>query len=89
MAAPMMSAMSSATISGPPSLGFPAPSRIRPISPLLTGSLKTSPRNLTPVCLSTDAVPSKTCTMTWSSLVSSTCPFFIDPSESRNCTISP
>ena len=83
-----MSAISSATISGPPSLGLPAPSRILPISPLLTGSLNTSPRNFTPVCLSTDAVPSKTCTMTWSSDVSRTCPFLIDPSLSLSCTIS-
>ena len=89
IAAPMMSAISSGTIAGPPSRGRPAPSRIRPTRSLLTGRRNTSPRNLTPVCRSTEDVPSKTCTITWSSEVSRTCPFFMVPSVSLNCTISP
>jgi len=85
----MMSAFSSATISGPPSRGRPAPSRIRPTRSVLTGSLKTSPMKVTPDSRSILAVPSKTCTITKSSEVSRTCPFLMVPLESRRVTISP
>ncbi len=84
-----MSAFASATISGPPSRGRPAPSRILPTKSLLTGNLNTSPRNFTPVLRSTPAVPSNTWTTTMSSLVSRTWPFLVLPSANRNCTISP
>ena len=89
IAAPMMSAFSSATISGPPSRGRPAPSRIRPTKSVDTGNLKTSPMKVTPESLSILAVPSNTCTITKSSDVSSTCPFLIVPFDNRNDTISP
>ena len=89
IAAPMMSAFSSATMSGPPSRGRPAPSRIRPTRSLLTGSLKTSPMKVTPAVRSIFAVPSKTWTITRSSEVSRTCPFLMDPSARRMLTISP
>ena len=85
----MMSAFSSATISGPPSRGRPAPSRIRPMRSVLTGSLKTSPMKVTPASRSIFAVPSNTWTITRSSEVSRTCPFLMVPLESRSVTISP
>ena len=84
-----MSAFSSATICGPPSLGLPAPSRILPTSSVLTGSLKTSPMKVTPDSRSILAVPSKTCTITKSSEVSNTWPFLIVPLDSLRVTISP
>ena len=89
IAAPIMSAFSSATILGPPSLGRPAPSRILPTSSVLTGSLKTSPMKVTPDSRLIFAVPSKTWTITSSSEVSRTCPFLIEPSASLMVTISP
>ena len=88
MAAPPMSSRFSGMMSGPPSMGFPAPLMMRPTMSLETASLSVVPRNFTTLWVSMPCVPSKTCTTTTSSEVSSTCPVRTSPLDKVIFTIS-
>src|SRR5438093_5466894 len=89
IAAPVMSTRFSGTIGGPPSIGSPAPLRIRPSMSRDTFSLIVSPRNFTVEFRSIPAVPSNTWTTTMSFDVSRTWPRFRTPSGSATSTSSP
>src|SRR6266705_2266153 len=89
IAAPVMSTRFSGTIGGPPSIGSPAPLRIRPSMSRDTFSLIVSPRNFTVEFRSIPAVPSNTWTTTMSFDESRTCPRFRDPSGRPTSTSSP
>src|SRR5436853_144176 len=89
IAAPMISTRFSGTIGGPPSMGSPAPLRIRPSMSRDTFSLIVSPRNFTVDCRSIPAVPSNTWTTTMSFEESRTWPRFRDPSGRPTSTSSP
>src|SRR6266705_985846 len=89
IAAPVISTRFSGTIGGPPSIGSPAPLRMRPSISRDTFSLIVSPRNLTVDWRSIPAVPSNTCTTTMSFDESRTCPRFRDPSGRPTSTSSP
>src|SRR3989454_5818087 len=89
IAAPVISTRFSGTIGGPPSIGSPAPLRIRPSMSRDTFSLIVSPRNFTMDARSIPAVPSNTCTTTMSFEVSRTCPRLRDPSGRPTSTSSP
>src|SRR5437667_104663 len=89
IAAPVMSTRFSGTIGGPPSIGSPAPLRMRPSISRETFSLIVSPRNFTVDWRSIPAVPSNTWTTTMSFAESRTCPRFRDPSGRPTSTSSP
>src|SRR2546426_1486485 len=89
IAAPVISTRFSGTIGGPPSIGSPAPLRIRPSMSRDTFSLIVSPRNFTMDARSIPAVPSNTCTTTMSFEASRTWPRFRDPSGRPTSTSSP
>src|SRR5213596_182318 len=89
IAAPVMSTRFSGTIGGPPSIGSPAPLRMRPSISRETFSLIVSPRNFTVDWRSIPAVPSNTCTTTMSFDESRTWPLFRDPSGRPTSTSSP
>src|SRR5439155_1529339 len=89
IAAPVMSTRFSGTIGGPPSIGSPAPPRMRPSISRETFSLIVSPRNLTVDWRSIPALPSNTCTRTMSFDQSRTWPLFRDPSGRATSTRSP
>lgn len=88
IAEPVMSMRSSGMIRGPPSMGAPDPSKMRPRMSGETESLMVSPRKVTPEALSMPAVPSKTWTTTMSPLVSRTWPRRMLPSGSWMRTTS-
>src|SRR6266480_4133011 len=89
MAEPVISTRFSGTIGGPPSMGSPAPLRIRPSMSRDTFSLIVSPRNFTVDCRSMPAVPSKTWTTTMSFDESRTCPRLRVSSGRPTSTSSP
>src|SRR2546426_2299071 len=89
IAAPVISTRFSGTIGGPPSIGSPAPLRIRPSMSRDTFSLIVSPRNFTIDARSIPAVPSNTCTTTISFEESRTWPRFREPSGRPTSTSSP
>src|SRR5712691_7607119 len=89
IAAPVISTRFSGTIGGPPSMGSPAPLKIRPSMSRDTFSLIVSPRNFTVDCRSMPAVPSNTCTTTMSFDESRTCPRLRVPSGRPTSTSSP
>src|SRR5438128_10497288 len=89
IAAPVISTRFSGTIGGPPSIGSPAPLRMRPSISRDTFSLIVSPRNFTVDWRSIPAVPSNTWTTTMSFEESRTCPRFRVPSGRFTSTSSP
>src|SRR5947209_3910326 len=89
IAQPVMSTLFSGTIGGPPSIGSPAPLRIRPSMSRETFSLIVSPRNFTVDWRSIPAVPSNTWTTTMSFEESRTWPRFRIPSGRFTSTSSP
>src|SRR5437870_1192636 len=89
IAEPVMSTRFSGTIGGPPSIGSPAPLRMRPSMSCDTFSLIVSPRNFTVDWRSIPAVPSNTWTTTMSFEESRTCPRFRVPSGRPTSTSSP
>src|SRR3989449_4679212 len=89
MGEPVISTRFSGTIGGPPSIGSPAPLKIRPSMSRDTFNLIVSPRNFTVDCRSMPAVPSNTCTTTMSLDESRTCPRFRVPSGRPTSTSSP
>src|SRR2546426_3725833 len=89
IAEPVMSTRFSGTIGGPPSMGSPAPLRMRPSMSCETFSLIVSPRNFTVDWRSIPAVPSNTWTTTMSFEESSTWPRFRVPSGRFTSTSSP
>src|SRR5438309_11046509 len=89
IAEPVMSTRFSGTIGGPPSIGSPAPLRMRPSMSCETFSLIVSPRNFTVDWRSIPAVPSNTWTTTMSFEESRTCPRFRVPSGRFTSTSSP
>src|SRR5881409_2154759 len=89
IADPVNSTRFSGTIGGPPSIGSPAPLKIRPSMSRDTFNLIVSPRNFTVDCRSIPAVPSNTCTTTMSFDESRTCPLLRDPSGRPTSTSSP
>src|SRR6267143_1902492 len=89
IAAPMISTRFSGTIGGPPSIGSPAPLRIRPSMSRDTLSLIVSPRNFTVDWRSIPAVPSKIWTTTMSFEESRTWPRLREPSGRPTSTSSP
>src|SRR5437016_13663488 len=89
MADPVISTRFSGTIGGPPSIGSPAPLRIRPSMSRDTFSLIVSPRNFTVDCRSMPAVPSNTWTTTISFEESRTCRRLRVPSGRPTSTSSP
>src|SRR5438876_6055557 len=89
IADPVISTRFCGTIGGPPSIGSPAPLRIRPSMSRDTFSLIVSPRNFPVDCRSMPALPSNTCTTTMSFDESRTCPRFRDPSGRPTSTSSP
>src|SRR6267378_4668345 len=89
MAEPVISTRFSGTIGGPPSMGSPAPLRIRPSMSRDTFSLIVSPRNFTVDCRSMPAVPSNTWTTTMSFDESRTRPRLRVPSGRPTSTSSP
>src|SRR2546422_980395 len=89
IAEPVMSTRFSGTIGGAPSVGSPAPPRMRPSMSRETFSLIVSPRNFTVDWRSIPAVPSNTWTTTMSFEESSTWPRFRVPSGRFTSTSSP
>src|SRR5438445_1673334 len=89
IAEPVMSTRFSGTIGGPPSMGSPAPLRMRPSMSCETFSSIVSPRNFTVDMRSIPAVPSNTWTTTMSFEESRTCPRFRVPSGRFTSTSSP
>src|SRR6056297_1908435 len=88
IAAPTMSSRRSGTISGPPSMGWPDPSRTRPSRSSVTGIFMVSPRKRTEDSRSMPSVPSNTWMETRPSLDSSTWPRSVSPSGVSISTIS-
>src|SRR6267378_1282475 len=89
IAAPVISTRFSGTIGGPPSIGSPAPLKIRPSMFRDTFNLIVSPRNLTVARRSIPAVPSNTWTTTMSFEESRTWPRLRTPSGRPTSTSSP
>ena len=89
MGIPWMSKKASARTSGPSSIGFPLPLKMRPSMSLDTGVFRISPVNVHDVCLlSIPLVPSKTWTTAFSPSTSRTWPLRMVPSPSLRLTIS-